>query len=154
MRVLKLRAVDFDYGVRFRKQNFGGGFDHSSLARAGWTQEQHRSDRPAGVLHPGEIYLIKTGYSPNCALLTDDQRAEPGLELLRPRALHIRIQSYTIVRLFSNFIHVYHSKLRKAGARLYEARSALGISANLPVLTNNLFPWLRRSFGMLENYLG
>src|SRR6185369_13043278 len=137
VRVLEFGAVNFDHRIGLGEQDLSGGFDHARLARTGWSQEKHRPDWPAGVLHSGKIYLIKAGYPANCPLLPDNQRAELSLELLGPWALHVGIQRYAIVRSFSNFVHVFHSKLRKAGAQQCKARSAL---ASLPTFLVNKQP--------------
>src|SRR6185436_174174 len=107
--MLELSAVDFDHGVEIGEQDLGRRFDNTSLARSGGTQKQHRADRPPGILHAGKVNLVEPRYSTYRSLLPDDQRTEPGLELLSPRALHFGVQRNAVVRLFSNLIHFTYS---------------------------------------------
>ena len=48
VRVLKLRAIDFDNRARISKQNFRGGFHNARLARAGRPKKKEISYRTPG----------------------------------------------------------------------------------------------------------
>ena len=58
VRVLELRAVDFDHGSRISEQNFRSRFHHSRLARARGPEEQQVPDRPSGRAHAGAKHLV------------------------------------------------------------------------------------------------
>src|SRR5260370_19332171 len=47
MAVLKLRAIDLDYGSRVLQQRLGGPLDNASFSRAGTPQEETISYRPS-----------------------------------------------------------------------------------------------------------
>src|SRR5215217_4092796 len=90
--MLKLRAVDFDDGVRIAIQHLGSRFDHARLSGTSWSQKQHRTDWPVRRIHARQEDLIQTAHASDRAFLTHDARGQPLLKILSTRALLIWIE--------------------------------------------------------------
>src|SRR5260370_727734 len=83
MAVLKLRAIDLDYGSSVLQQRLGGRLDNASFSRARRPEEEKVSDWPAGRGQSRHVSLISPHDPMNCFLLSNDEVAELVLQILR-----------------------------------------------------------------------
>ena len=83
MAVLKLRAIDLDYGSRVLQQRLGGRLDNASFSRAGRPQEEKVSDRPADRRQSRHVSLISPHDLVNCFLLSNDEVTEFVHQIIR-----------------------------------------------------------------------
>src|SRR6266478_2083959 len=79
MTVLKLCAIDLDYGSRIPQQGLGGCFYDASLSGAGRPEEQKVSDRPADRRQSRHVSLVSPHDLLNCFVLSNDEVAELAL---------------------------------------------------------------------------
>src|SRR5947209_733743 len=83
MAVLKLRAIDLDYGSRIVQQRLGGGLHDASFSGAGRAEKQKIPNRPPNRGHPGQVRLISLDDLMNGFVLSHDEVAELVLQILR-----------------------------------------------------------------------
>src|SRR5258705_306028 len=83
MTVLKLRAIDLDYGSRILQQGLGSRLNNPSFSGAGRSKEQKVSDRPADRAQPRQMSLISPHDLVNCFVLSNDEAAKFVLQVLR-----------------------------------------------------------------------
>src|SRR5688572_30901161 len=123
--MLKLGTIDLYNAVRLAEQYFGGSFNHPCFSGTGRPQEQHCSDRPLRVIHPGQIYLEKATKATNAAFLAYDKAGKLIFEFFCTRALSFGIQKDPFVR--SRFFarrFVLHLPLSLPGSRKLAGHSA------------------------------
>src|SRR5882672_10365832 len=65
MAVLKLRAIDLDYGSRIVQQRFGCRLHDASLSGARRAEKQKVPNRPPNRGQPGQVRLISLDYLVN-----------------------------------------------------------------------------------------
>src|SRR6266566_260766 len=83
MAVLKLRAIDLDYGSRIVQQRLGGGLDNPGFSGAGRAKKQKVPNRPPNRGQPGQVRLISRDYLVNCFVLSHDEVTEFVLQIFR-----------------------------------------------------------------------
>src|SRR5579863_4315 len=86
MRMLKLRAIDFDDRAWIAKQNLRRSFDDACLAGPSGSKEQQIADRSAGRVEAGGEDLEQLNEGLHTFVLPDDLGAKSLLEFDRFRA--------------------------------------------------------------------
>src|SRR5947209_4274881 len=92
MAVLKLRAINLDYGSRILQQRLGGCLDDASFSRARRPQEEEICDRPADGGQSRHVSLISPHDLVNCFVLSNNEVAELALQVLRLPSILRRVQ--------------------------------------------------------------
>src|SRR5437870_5659253 len=92
MAVLELSAVDLDHRARVADETLSGRLDKPGFARAGRSEEQKISDRPAGTRQARHVRLIDIDDLLNCVILADDASPKVVIKLLGIDAGFIRIK--------------------------------------------------------------
>jgi len=83
MTVLKLRAIDLDYGTRILKEGLGGCLYNAGFSGPRRPQEEKVSNRPAHRGQSRHVGLVSPHDLVNCIVLSNDETVELVLELLR-----------------------------------------------------------------------
>src|SRR5260370_22596832 len=105
MGVLKFRAIDLDYRAGISKENLGGGFHDSRLARTRRSKKQQIPYRTARRVQSGAKYLVQVHQRLHALFLSDDFPAQRGLEIDGIRAAFVGIEWKNVVghdRLLAN----------------------------------------------------
>ena len=76
VRVLKFRAIDFDYRVRVAHQALCQRFHRTGFSRAGRSQKQEVTHRTSRARHARLVGLINVNDLLNCLVLTDNLSAQ------------------------------------------------------------------------------
>src|SRR5215813_9498891 len=103
--MLKLRAIDLCDQIGVVKQDLGGGFDDSRLARTRRPEEEQRPDRAARVRQTRQKDLIQAGDASHSAILSDDQRGKFILEILSRWAFQVGVEINRTRRRFLSGSH-------------------------------------------------
>src|SRR5580658_5860886 len=98
MRVLKLRAVDLDAGMRIAEQSLGHRFHHARLARSSRPQKKQVPHRTSRSIQPGQKHLVNLGDLFDRLVLTHNAAAQRSFKLSRISAAAVRIEHGSKVR--------------------------------------------------------
>src|SRR6266849_7879349 len=99
MRVLKFRAVHFDYRAGISKEDLRRSLDNARLAGAGGPQEQQVSDWAPRRAQPGTEHLIELDKRLHGLLLPHDPLPQRMLKMARRRTPLSRVQLFPVGRL-------------------------------------------------------
>src|SRR6266567_4795374 len=105
MGVLKLCAIDLDHRARVAKENLGGGFNNSCLARTRRPEKQQIPYRTARRIQSGAKDLVQVHQCLHTLFLSDDFPLQRGLEIDRVGAALAGIERKNVVshdRLLAN----------------------------------------------------
>src|SRR6266849_5803326 len=84
VRVLKLRAIDFDDCFGIAEENFGRSLDHARFAGSSRTKKQQCAEWMVRLVEPGDEKLVETAHIVDRVFLTNDASRELLIELLGP----------------------------------------------------------------------
>src|SRR5216683_3724665 len=96
MRVLKFRAVHFDYRAGISKEDLRCSLDNARLAGAGGPQEQQVSDWAPRRAQPGTEHLIELDKRLHGLLLPHDPLPQRVLKMARRRTPLSRVQLFPV----------------------------------------------------------
>src|SRR5258708_39291717 len=99
MRVLKFRAVHFDYRAGISKEDLRCSLDNARLAGAGGPQEQQVSDWAPRRAQPGTEHLIELDKRLHGLVLPHDLLLQRILKMARRRTPLSRVQLFPVGRL-------------------------------------------------------
>src|ERR1700733_15767849 len=109
VRVLELRAIDLDAGVRIAEQSLGHGFPPARFARAGRPQEKQVAHGASGSVQASQKHLVNLGDLFDRLVLTHDAASQSGFKLPSISAAAVRIEHGSKVR--SHKVVIFQSSL-------------------------------------------
>src|ERR1041384_7026839 len=124
--VLKLCAVDLDNRVAISEKDIRGGLNHVSLTRAGWSEKEHRAQRPSRVRHPRLEALIERTDCANGSIL--GVSLWPGFHLRTARRSSPSSWGQAPLKFFSDHCRSFQSRFLRPASHSLRFSTSPGCS--------------------------